>query len=184
MMDFEQVSYPTEEEKNKSIARILEKGVVPPRRLLGGLIGILREVRVRDLFFGVGDCVFLAFLGVFLLWGGVFRAVMKQADAAYLLIFFFSPFLYALLHTLTVWKDIMAGTYEQLMVLKISLRRMTVLRMFVFGGFSVVLTVLTGVCFFVLLPGSVSVFKVLGLSFTSLFLFAWLELLAEWKCGT
>lgn len=181
MMNFEQVSYPTEEEKNKSIAQIIESGVVTRRSLSRSLFGILRGVGVSDLFFGVGDCVFLAVLGALLLWMGVFTSVMKHSDMVYLLIFFSSPFLYALLHLLTVWKDIMTGTYEQWMTLKISLRRMTVLRMFVFGGFSVVLTVLAGVCFFVLLPDSVSVFKILGLSFTSLFLFAWTELLVEWK---
>lgn len=184
MENFDKILYPTEEEKSKSIAWIVEKGIVPPRRLSDALAGILKEIGVRELFFGVGDCVFLAFMGA-AFWGmGIFSSVMKHPDMVYILMFFSSPFLYALLHVLTVWKDIMTGTYEQLMTLKISLRRMTVLRMFVFGGFSVVLTVMTGIWFYVFLPDSVSVFKVLGLSFTSLFLFAWMELLVEWKWRT
>lgn len=184
MENFDKILYPTEEEKCKSIARIVEKGIVPPRRLSDAFVGILKEIGFRELFFGVGDCVFLAFLGAAFLGMGIFSSVMKHPDIVYLLIFISSPFLYALLHLLTIWKDIMTGTYEQLMTLKISLRRMTVLRMLVFGGFSVVLTVMTGIWFYVFLPDSVSVFKVLGLSFTSLFLFAWMELLVEWKWRT
>lgn len=181
MENFDKVLYPTEEEKDRSIAGIVENGVVLPRRLSSAIAGILKEIGVRELFFGVGDCVFLAFLGAVLFWMEIFSSVMKQSDMVYLLLFFSSPFLYGLLHLLTVWKDIMTGTYEQLMTLKISLRRMTVLRMFVFGGVCVVLTAMAGFWFYGFLPDSVSVFKVLGLSFTSLFLFAWMELVVEWK---
>lgn len=180
-MDFEKIPFPTEEEKNRSIAHIVEKGVGQPC-CISMVFSVLRKgIGLQGLFFGVEDCVFLSFLGAVLLWTGVFTSVKQDSAKLYLLIFLISPFLYAVLHLLTVWKDIMMGTYERFMTLRISLWQMTVVRMLIFGGVSVVFSVGMSIGFWLLFANTDSLLRMLSLSFASLFLFAWTELLIEWK---
>lgn len=183
-MNLEKIPFPTEEEKNRSIAQIIEKGVEQPCCLSAALPILWKELGLQGLFFGVEDCVFLSFLGAVLLWTGVFTSVKQNSAALYLLIFLISPFLYAVLHLLTVWKNIMIGTYERFMTLKISLWQMTVIRMLLFGGVSVVFSVGMSIVFWLPFANTDSFLRMLSLSFAALFLFAWTELLVEWKWRT
>lgn len=177
----DKIPFPTEEEKNKSIAFIIEQGFHHPCHLREAIPILWREVGIQGLFFGVGDCVFLSFLSAMLLWIGIFASARQDLTTFYLFDFLLSPFLYAVLHLLTVWKDIMVGTYEQFMTFRISLRQMTILRMFVFGGISVMLSVGISWISWLLFIRTASLLRILSLSFAALFLFAWMELLIEWK---
>lgn len=179
--NLENIPFPTEEEKENSIAFIVAEGVKQPHCFYTTILLLWRDIGLQRLFFGVGDCVFLAFLGVILVWTGIFASVKQNLNLLYLLIFLLSPFLYAILHLLTVWKDIMVGTYEQFMTLRISLRQMTTLRMLVFGGISVLLCVGISMISWFLFSDMASLIRMLSLSFAALFLFAWMELLVEWK---
>lgn len=185
MMNEKYIPFPTEEEKNDSIQKIVTDGVQPPCSLGSAVMRLIREISVRELFFGVGDCVFLAFLAAALLWSAVFASAGQTEAILPMLMFFASPFLYALLHLLTVWKEIMAGTYERLMTCRLSLRQMTILRMLVFGGISVLAsTLLNAGLWFILsdeCKGAYTYLRMTGISFSGLFLFAWMELMAEWK---
>lgn len=180
-MDFEKIPFPTEEEKNRSIAQIVEKGVEQPCCISMVFSVLWKGIGLQGIFFGVEDCVFLSFLGAALLWAGVFTSVKQDSAKLYLLIFLISPFLYAALHLLTVWKDIMMRTYERFMTLKISLWQMTVVRMLIFGSISIVFSVGMSIGFWLLFVNTDSLLRMLSLSFASLFLFAWTELLIEWK---
>lgn len=179
------IPFPTEEEKNDSIHKIVTDGVQPPCSLGSAVLRLTGEISVRDLFFGVGDCLFLAFLAAALFWSGVFLSARQTEALLPVLMFFASPFLYALLHLLTVWKEIMSGMYERLMTCRLSLRQMTILRMMVFGGISVLVsTLLNAGLWFVLsdaCKGAYTYLRMMGISFSGLFLFAWTELVAEWK---
>lgn len=177
----EKIPFPTEEEKNKSIAFIVENGLNPPCCLRKAIPALWREVGIQNVLFGVGDCVFLSFLGAILLWTGIVASARQDLAMLYLLDFILSPFLYAVLHLLTVWKDIMVGTYERFMTLRISLRQMTILRMLIFGGISVMLSVGISLISWMLFIHTASLLRILSLSFAALFLFAWMELFIEWK---
>ena len=179
--NLENIPFPTKEEKEKSIAFIVAEGVRQPSCFCTAVLLLWRDIGLQRLFFGIGDCVFLAFLGVILVWTGIFVSAKQNLNLLYLLIFLLSPFLYAVLHLLTVWKDIMVGMYEQLMTLRISLRQMTTLRMLVFGGISVLLCAGISIISWLLFSDTASFLRMLSLSFASLFLFAWMELLVEWK---
>lgn len=171
---------PSEAVKNQSIERILSVGVPTPRRLSSAVPALLKTVGLRGLFFGAGDCAFLALSGAVLLWICLF-AVFHNQSMISVSIFFGSPFLYALLHLLTVWKQIMTGTYELLAVCRCSLRQLTALRMLVFGGISVIFIVCVSVGMRVFLTGSPSILRLMSISFAALFLFGLLDLVIEWK---
>lgn len=181
MNDFEKIQFPSGEEKNRSIRMILDRGIPKPNRMLADLWETACRIGVKGLFFGVGDCMFLALLLGGLLWAGCFFAMAAGRGQFSVLLFLVSPFLYALLHLLSIWKEIMTGTYETMMVCRCSLRQLMVLRMLAFGGFAVIL--LTGVSAGIgwLLEGSPSILNLMGISFSALFLFAAASAAAEWK---
>ncbi|NLO86129.1 MAG: hypothetical protein GX096_12005 [Clostridiales bacterium] len=182
MREFEQIPMPTEMEKNKSIQRILENGMPRQRSLGNALVNLWHSVGIHGLFFGLGDCVFLSILACGVIWFGLLASFGSNPNSLFLLIFFASPFLYAAMHMLSAWKEIMNGTYEQMMTCQCNLRQVTILRMLIFGGISVVVAALTGMAISALIAKEISVFRILGISFSSLFLYAALSLLVEWKC--
>lgn len=61
-MDNQKISMPTEAEKQRAIARILDAGL--PRRVAFGreLREVLQRIGPRALLFGVGDCLALSLL--------------------------------------------------------------------------------------------------------------------------
>lgn len=171
--------FPDQEARDKSIAQIIEKGMPVRQSLMTALPWMWKRVRLKGLLFGVEDCCFLALLLFVLLWGGIFICADRNVRILNLLLFWLSPFLYGLLHILSAAKQIMTGTYELLMTCRLSLRQMTVLRMLLFGGISLCLSTGTNLMLWLILGDGCSLLKMLGISFTSLFLFAWLELMAE-----
>lgn len=181
MNDFVKIDYPTEEEKNHSIEKIIACGVLAPQQLTVALSAMLHSIGFRHLFSGIGDCVFLSLLGAVCLWYGIFILGTGQEEIMCLLIFICAPFLYALLHLLTVWKEILSGTYEQIMVCRCCLRQLTVLRMLIFGGISIVLTVIFSAGIWRLCPDGISVIRIMSIAFAGLFLFACLALFSEQK---
>lgn len=179
MRDNNYVVFPTEEERERSIHSIIEIGMPEKQSLSAALPKIFKSLGFRGLFFGVGECVFLAILASILLWAGLLAAISKN-NLLYAL-FAASPFMYAALHFLTTWKEIMTGTYEIMMTCRCSRHQLTILRMLIFGGICVVASVLTGAIAGAISAGGFSIFRSMGVSFSALFLFATVQLLAEWK---
>lgn len=173
------IPYPTQQEKEESIRRIVSDGTPAPQSLTASLPALYRTLGLRGLFFGVGDCLFLGVLLTALVWCGVFWDCIQREAVPVVLVFFLSPVLYAMLHLLTVWKERMTGTYEQLMVCRCTLRQLTCLRMLVFGGVSVALTVFITTGLKLLYGGEVSFVRLLGISASGLFLFAAAQLWVE-----
>ena len=73
-MDNQKISMPTEAEKQRAIARILDAGL--PRRVAFGreLREVLQRIGPRALLFGVGDCLALSLL----IWRSEERRVGKE----------------------------------------------------------------------------------------------------------
>lgn len=181
MGKLEHITLPTAAEKDSSIQQILDYGMPPPRRLSHSLVNLFQSVGLRGLVFGLGDCIFLSLLACGLLWLGLFAAFQSSSSLICVLLFFASPFLYAALHLITTWKEIMNGTYEQMMTCQYNLRQLTVLRMLLFGGCSVMLTVAVSGLVAVLFAHELSALRILGVSCSALFLYAAGSLFAEWK---
>lgn len=181
MRKFEEVEFPTEEEKNKSIQTILATGMPKPQKISSALLYLWHSIGFQGLFFGVGDCVFLSVLSSALLWVYLFSSLVSNQSILCVLLFLASPFLYALLHVLTIWKEIMTRTYELKMTCRYSVRQITTLRMLIFGGVSAVLAIIISTGVWLMVSKEISILRMMSISFSALFLFAAIQLFIEWK---
>ncbi len=174
-MDNRNIPMPTPEEKDQAIQTILDQALPESEKRFYG-----QWVRLswHTLFFGVGDCLFLAFLLTGL---GLVPAAAVAAKGMSLaaVLFLLSPCLYALLQGLTTWKELMSGTLEWKLTCRISLRTLTTLRMLVFGGASTVVCVPANVLLWYAGGCRMGLMWMLGLSFSSLFLYAALSLACQ-----
>ena len=131
-MDKQQIIFPSEEEKEKSISFIVAKGMPKPHRFFRELYTMFQAVGFRGMFFGVGDSIFLAVLcTIFSLCGSVLL-MYKSENGIVISLFLVSPFLYGIVQAMTTWKDWMTGVYEQKMVCRYTLRQVNTLRMLFF----------------------------------------------------
>lgn len=160
----------TPEERASAIQKILDQGLAERRPAR-------RALPLSVLFFGVEDCLFLS---VLLAGLGLIPAVASARDAppAALppLLFLTSPALYALPHLLTLWKDAMSGTLEWKRTCRVPLRKLLALRMLVFGGGAAAVDLPAAVACWAVSGRQISLPWLLGLSFSSLFLYAALSL--------
>ena len=139
-MDNQKISMPTEAEKQRAIARILDAGL--PRRVAFGreLREVLQRIGPRALLFGVGDCLALSLL----IWALCLLSALFVAGSTGSLapaLFLFSPLLYAALSLLTVWKNLQTGIWEWTWTFQVSARMVAALQMLCFGGVSVLVCV-------------------------------------------
>ena len=176
MNDME-IPMPTPKEKERAVAEIL---AACPRRpwLWRELEETFRAVGLKNLFFGTGDCLFLALLVLLLCLFPVARLTVELGAAGPVL-FFLSPALYAALVLLTAWKEQQSGTLELLGVARISLRMLAALRMLCFGGASVAVCVPISLTVWQLSNGALSLGWALSLSLSSLFLYGALSLFCQ-----
>ena len=139
-MDNQKISMPTEAEKQRAIARILDAGL--PRRVAFGreLREVLQRIGPRALLFGVGDCLALSLL----IWALCLLSALFVAGSTGSLapaLFLFSPLLYAALSLLTAWKNLQTGIWEWTWTFQVSARMVAALQMLCFGGVSVLVCV-------------------------------------------
>ena len=161
------IPIPTDAERQAAIRRIVELSGVEQRTRR-------RSIPLSVVFFGVEDCLFLPVLAALLcLIPGA--AAVRFAPLAPLL-FLFSPALYAALHLLTAWKDTSSGVAEWRRSCKLSACTLLALRMLAFGGLAVIVCVPANILLWLTSERSWSLPWMLGLSFSSLFLYAALTL--------
>lgn len=177
----EEIEFPSEEQKEKSIAQIVSRGVARPRKLSATLWDVWSTAGIWGICFGIWDCMLAALLTDGLIWAAVYEAAKQNPQILGMLVFLASPVLYALLHLLTVWKEIMAGTYQTLMVCRLSLRQITVFRMILFGGISVMLSGIMNLWLGSGADSRITVFRLLSLSMLALFFYAGIQAVLEWK---
>ena len=170
------IPMPSPAEKEQAVHAILEAAL--PESGHTSFYGKLLWLPWSTLFFGVGDCLFLSALlaGLTLIPAA---AAARTGMFLSALLFLFSPCLYALLQGLTTWKELMSGTLEWKLTCRISLRKLTTLRMLVFGGASTVVCMPANVLLWYAGGCRMSLPWMLGLSFSSLFLYAALSLACQ-----
>lgn len=170
MIDWEPIPVPTEEERRRAVRAIVDEGLPSP--------GKRWELPLSVLFFGVGDCLFLAVLITGICFVPLAAAVFQRSPLAPLL-FLLSPLLYASLQFLTAWKELSTGTLEWKQTCRIPFRVLTALRMLVFGGVSVTVCVPADMLLWELSRHRAALPWMLGVSFSSLFLYAALSLFCQ-----
>ncbi len=163
-----EVFLPTSEEKEHSISLILDQAMPRPTGLARELAEVLRTVSVRTLFFGVEDCVFLAVLAGLLCYLTLAFGIRTSAGPV---LFLVSPAFYAFLQLLTAWKESQSGTLEWRQTCFVSLGAANALRMLFFGGAAVLICVPANVVLWLLAEEAYSLGWMLGISFSSLFLY-------------
>ena len=161
------IPMPTGEERQAAIRRIVELSGAEQRARR-------RSIPLSVVFFGVEDCLFLPVLAALLCL--IPGAVLARLDTVVPLLFLFSPALYAALHLLTAWKDTASGVAEWRRSCKLSACTLLALRMLVFGGLAVIVCVPANILLWLTSGRSWSLPWMLGLSFSSLFLYAALTL--------
>ncbi len=171
-MRFDNIPMPTPEEKAQSVRAVLDAALPErPRRTW-------TAVPLPVLFFGVGDCLFLSCL-----LAGVALVPMTVAAARAVplasILFLTSPGLYALLYGLTGWKEWQSGTLEWKLACRTSFHVLTALRMLCFGGLSTAVCVPVNLLLWYADGCQLGLGWMLGVSFSSLFLYAALSLLCR-----
>lgn len=163
----EKIPMPTAAERKEAIERIVELSEAEQhlRR---------RSVPLSVVFFGVEDCLFLPVLAALLCL--IPGAALARFDPMVPLLFLFSPALYAALHLLTTWKDNMSGIAEWRRSCRLSVWTILALRMLIFGGLAAVVCIPADILLWVTSGRVWSLPWMLGLSFSSLFLYAALTL--------
>ncbi|PJM73277.1 hypothetical protein CS006_04310 [Bifidobacterium primatium] len=224
----ERIPYPTEAERERSIRHIVAMGV--PRRvgLWASLIDVVRSLGMRNLFFGVGDCVFLGLMMAFVAWAPLFATlfgaaqamrsqghalapavvgagaqgestagraiaqsmplmqehalwVAQHASVLLVAVFLVSPLLHMAIALLMMLREREVRMLDLLRTCRWSFRQIAAVRMLALGAMSTVMCVAFGVAVGVagLRLDSVTV---LGVSFSSLFVFALGQLAVERHC--
>lgn len=177
-MGNQKIPMPTEAEKQRAIARILDVSLSPRPSLGRELLETLRAVGVPVLFFGTWDCLALSLL----IWALCLLPALVLAGSTGSLapaLFLFSPLLYAALSLLTAWKDLQTGIWEWTWTFRVSARMVAALRMLGFGGVSVLLCVPANWTLWLLTGQERSFGWMLALSLASLFLYGALSLLCQ-----
>lgn len=169
----EKIPMPTDEERQTAIRRIVEMSGVEQRARR-------QSVPLSVVFFGVEDCLFLPVLAALLCL--IPGAVAARFSPMVPLLFLFSPALYAALHLLTAWKDTMSGVAEWRRSCRVSACTLLALRMLVFGGLAVIVCVPADILLWLTSGRVWSLPWMLGLSFSSLFLYAALTLFCLRLC--
>lgn len=171
----------TEDEKKRAVAMILDTAmpaILPKSAIWQELCRTAGMVGLRTLFFGVGDCFFLAAL-VMCVCLFPAAAVMAGMARAASCLFLISPAFYALSHLLTLWKEYQTRTLEWKWTWRISFRTILALRMLVLGAVSVVGSILVCAVLWSLERQEVSFVWMLSVAFSALFLYGSLSLLGQ-----
>ncbi len=162
------IPYPSPEERQKEINLIIKKGL--PKRKTSSFWAMACCLSPRILFFGVKDCIIAAAAAAVLSYAAVIACAASSRNYAGLLLFLLSPVFYILLYCLATGKELQENTREIPMACRYTLRHLTTMRMLYFGGFGAVADTL--LAFFISQSSSWPFLKMLGLSLSSLFLYA------------
>ncbi len=178
MSDWERPPLPTEGEKSRLIAAAVEAALPPRASAPARLSRTLHALGLPMLFFGMADCLFLAVAATLACLAPVGYVAAHEGQLAPLL-FLFSPFLYAALTLLSLWKERMDGTWEWRRSCRLPFRAVAALRMLVFGAASAAASVAANLWLWGVQGQEAPLAGMLGVSFSSLFFYAALSLACQ-----
>lgn len=173
MRDFN-IDFPSDDEVNKSIDYILDRGLEKKQSLYFQLIDLIK-MPIETLVFGIEDCIVIS-LSIYLLITFLFTCISFENISFVPIFFIISPSIFSLIMNLTFWKDKMNKTMEWKWVCKIDYKSMTLARMFKFGLFTMVTNVITNIYIWFISGKNINFLWITSLSFASLFLFSFISL--------
>ena len=168
-------------EKDLAIRKIIQQGVVTPWDRIRKIFNAKSVCSLRILFFGVGDCLFLSILIAACLW---MFFIQLDSQIIVCMIFGISPFAYIALYALTSWKEHILYLYEMRMACKYTIKQITIVRMIYFSAINMILNVSILACFSPSFSAHIELWKVIGLSFTSVFLYGSIMLFVQLRKNT
>lgn len=168
-------------EKDLAIRKIIQQGVVTPWDRIRKIFNMNSVCALQTLFFGVGDCLFLSILIAVCLW---MFFIQLDSQIIVCMIFGNSPFAYIALYAMTSWKEHSLYLYEMRMTCKYTIKQITVVRMIYFSAINMILNVLILACFSQSFNAHIERWKVIGLSFTSVFLYGSIMLFVQLRKNT
>lgn len=175
MMNIQKLS---ETEKDLAISEIIRRGVISPRDKLGKMLEVRRTCTFHTLFFGVGDCLFIGLIAAVCVW---MFLIHSGSQVIVCMIFAASPIAYIAAYLLTAWKERLLQLYDIKMTCRYTLRQIFAIRMVYFSGINILLNVLILFLFMRYWFSAVAFWKVMGLSFTAVFLYGAITLCVQIK---
>jgi hypothetical protein len=136
---------PSEEEKDRTIKRIVNEGVRGKTRFAPALSRMVKAIGFRYVFFGSSDAIVASvMLGavVLICAASVTMSNLLETDSACLTVSFLSPAVYAALCLLTEQKEKMLKTHEVLMSCRYNLRHLTAFRQLIIAAAGLVFAVI------------------------------------------
>ena len=122
------IPMPDREEKKRSIEAIINTGLSPKKTLLTEARGFARGFGIKNLFFGIEDCILAAFactIAGITLWA----AVSGNINYPHFSLFMITPLFYVAASLLSIWKDDHLGVLEVKRTYKYSPEYLLVFRM-------------------------------------------------------
>lgn len=188
LTDYE-IDMPNEKEKKESIQFILKNRSTQPKSFSRFIVSFFKEINPRVIFWGLEEVfiITVSFVGCLLviLAMGLTDEIPhlflfeEVSEKAYFFSFLLSPVVFALLHYLSIWKEIQLKTYELKMTLKLSLKEIMLVRTFIFSIISLFGSVLLSIFIWIMTNQTVSLLKLISLSSASLFLFSIVQLMLD-----
>lgn len=168
----------SEAEKDFAINEIVKKGVVKPGDKFRKIFEVRRACTFHTLFFGVGDCFLLGFLVAACIW---LLLIQAGSQVIICMVFAVSPFAYIASYLLTSWKEHRLQLYDIKMTCRYTVRQVSAFRMICFSGTNIFLNVLMLSLLMRFQLPAIAFWKVLGLSFVSIFLYGIIMLIFQIK---
>lgn len=168
----------SEAEKDLAISEIVEKGVIKPGDKFRKMLEVRRACTFHTLFFGVGDCFLLGLLIAVCIW---LFLIPAGSQVIICMIFAVSPFAYIASYLLTSWKEHRLQLYDIKITCRYTVRQICAFRMIYFSGSNIFLNVLMLSLLMRFQLPVIAFWKILGLSFASIFLYGIIMLVLQIK---
>lgn len=174
-------------QRERSIRMIRRKGLEKRPGLVRTLVGMIRSLGLRNLLFGLWDCVFIGLIASIVIWAAIIGGVsqthwLNRTDRLFGLVvpvFVCSPALFLVVHFLVVVKERNLNTLNLIRTCRWSFRQIATVRMFLFGMVSMMVSSLATVLLVRTANPGLPTMIILGICFSSLFLFSLLQMWAE-----
>ena len=172
MTRYEKIPYPSDEEIERQIRQIVDKGVVKRKSFFSELVTLQRNVGWQILLPNKNENVFTAIIvmAILLLEWLTLGSLGEQKLNYILLFFMLSPFIFASLSIYSFYEKQENQTFELEMTTKYTVFQLIGLRMLFFSCFAILLN--TSLSFLFMSTLDIGFWRLWLISLTSLFLFA------------
>ena len=171
----------SKDRKEKSIHYIVQQGVVTPAMHLEKFRNRIKICNMKTAFYGISDCIFLG-----IMIGAIFWLMFLQVDTELIGcgVYLLSPLVYIVIYSLVVWKEMIFKLYEMKMVCRYNLQLLSTFRMLYFSVINLVWN--SAALLFMQYTGAErsDFVKLLGISFSAIFLYGIAMILLRWTRGT